>query len=751
MATLPDVAGSSRAPTPQPAGGVASFEPVNWRQVGMVGGILSSAGADVDRASRIVEQTNDQQDAITARAAANQLDQARVAAEFDPQSGFRNAKEGQAVGKPFVDAYTQRWQQSIQSIRDGLQNDNQRRMFDQHADVQGLQFRQALLQHQSIETDKFNDATDDNTIKLALQEAATRPTDELSFQTQLAKINGTVDAFTQRKGLPKAASDQLRSTYFDAAYTSRISSIMHGIPGAVDSDPYTAEKMFMQVRDQLQPHTQVTLGYQVQQAVKQVQQRDIAHALVYGHSVTDPRSLYSAIGDSKPLAAVIQDNESGGKRFDAAGNLLTSDKGAQGEMQVLPETARNPGFGVTPAKDDSPEELARVGRDYVGAMTARYQDPALVLAAYNAGPGQVDKWIAQYGDPRTGTISRDEWLQKVPFAETRDYVTKGLAKLGSASESPSGAPMATLTAREMKTQLPALVQQAQQLWTRMYPNDPMGADAVGARVAAYGNQVLAGVTAQEQGAQDTVTRMLVGGAKTIDDITGTAEGRTAWQSLTPETQLRVMDRLKQGDQKLDQQGFNIYYAMLGKAGNDPEGFVGEDLSKLYGQIPDHLLLQLSTMQKSVASRDIKQQQKDLAWNRSRTEIADIVNAAGLDQHAKPGTPKADALNRFYGQYLEAMQNWHDQNGNKWPDTKQSRTLASGLLAQGKERVDSSFLPDSSKRFYEADQSKFYVPLPSPSSTEYKNLAQQFRSAMGRDPQGSELQEMYTKYRLSGGK
>lgn len=97
-----------------------------------------------------------------------------------------------------------------------------------------------------------------------------------------------------------------------------------------------------------------------------------------------------------------------------------SSKGAEGLMQTLPTTQKDPGYGVAPVKDNSPEEKARVGHDYLKAMHAQYKDPNLALMAYNWGPGNVNKWIKE-GAP----------LNAVP-AETKDYlgkITKNYQKL----------------------------------------------------------------------------------------------------------------------------------------------------------------------------------------------------------------------------------------------------------------------------------------------------------------------------------
>jgi hypothetical protein len=98
-----------------------------------------------------------------------------------------------------------------------------------------------------------------------------------------------------------------------------------------------------------------------------------------------------------PVAAVAQ-VESGNRDYNADGSPVTSPAGAKYKMQVLPSTAANPGFGVTPAANDSAAEYDRVGTDYLAALQRHYGSLAPALAAYNAGPGTVDKALAS-GSP----------------------------------------------------------------------------------------------------------------------------------------------------------------------------------------------------------------------------------------------------------------------------------------------------------------------------------------------------------------
>lgn len=111
---------------------------------------------------------------------------------------------------------------------------------------------------------------------------------------------------------------------------------------------------------------------------------------------------------------IVAQNESGNRDYDRAGNIITSSAGAMGRMQTMPGTLRDPGFGVAPARNNSPEEMARVGHDYLDAMYSRYGNVDQALAAYNWGPGNLDAALKKYGS---------DWYRYAP-AETQQYIRK---------------------------------------------------------------------------------------------------------------------------------------------------------------------------------------------------------------------------------------------------------------------------------------------------------------------------------------
>jgi soluble lytic murein transglycosylase len=109
--------------------------------------------------------------------------------------------------------------------------------------------------------------------------------------------------------------------------------------------------------------------------------------------------------------------------------------GARGLMQLMPATAA----GVA-TKLQLPFSLARLstdgtynltlGRSYLENLIDDFGGSyALAIAAYNAGPGRVRQWLHDFGDPRGPDIGMVDWIEMIPFNETRTYVQRVLENL----------------------------------------------------------------------------------------------------------------------------------------------------------------------------------------------------------------------------------------------------------------------------------------------------------------------------------
>jgi len=108
-----------------------------------------------------------------------------------------------------------------------------------------------------------------------------------------------------------------------------------------------------------------------------------------------------------------------------------SHAGARGLMQLMPGTAREEAgkAGLTymsASLTADPSYNLRLGSNHFERLYARYGSYPLAIAAYNAGPGNVNKWLSQNGDPRTGAVSWIDWIEQIPFFETKNYVQRVL-------------------------------------------------------------------------------------------------------------------------------------------------------------------------------------------------------------------------------------------------------------------------------------------------------------------------------------
>ena len=109
----------------------------------------------------------------------------------------------------------------------------------------------------------------------------------------------------------------------------------------------------------------------------------------------------------------------------------TSRTGARGLMQLMPATAKEQagriGLSYDPARLAEIDYNVMIGSAFFDRMLNYYGgNYVLAIASYNAGPGNVNKFIKANGDPRLPGIDVVDWIEKIPFAETRGYVQKVL-------------------------------------------------------------------------------------------------------------------------------------------------------------------------------------------------------------------------------------------------------------------------------------------------------------------------------------
>ena len=108
---------------------------------------------------------------------------------------------------------------------------------------------------------------------------------------------------------------------------------------------------------------------------------------------------------------------------------VASGVGARGMMQIMPATARSVakriGVAYDPNRLSDPDYNMRLGSAYLGHMINGFSGSyVLAAAAYNAGPGRPAAWVGFCGDPRNSQADPLDFIECIPFSETRNYVMR---------------------------------------------------------------------------------------------------------------------------------------------------------------------------------------------------------------------------------------------------------------------------------------------------------------------------------------
>ncbi len=243
--------------------------------------------------------------------------------------------------------------------------------------------------------------------------------DQFYGMLALERLGRALPAFN---AVPRTApTPQQRSAFYARPLTLAVREVARG------ADWPTAVRFFREISDQAQTEVEHVM---VADLARELGRRDLgvilgqaAHADGYGefHQIGYPL-IPTPPGSNWTMVHAITRQES---QF--AMNAV-SHAGARGLMQLMPGTAReqagkmgmsyNPGSLTTDAGYN-----LQLGNGYFARMMDYYGGSyPLAAAAYNAGPGNVNKWLRSNGDPRNGSVDWIEWIERIPLSETRGYV-----------------------------------------------------------------------------------------------------------------------------------------------------------------------------------------------------------------------------------------------------------------------------------------------------------------------------------------
>ncbi|MDG9966928.1 transglycosylase SLT domain-containing protein [Achromobacter mucicolens] len=435
----PRVSSSGLPGVRQQAGPGALAAEIGARQSQQFGQNLMAAGV---AATNIATDMQQQANQLRVDDAVNQAKEAALKLTFDPQAGYTNVKGIQALqresGQPLATEYGDMLNQQFESIAAGLGNDAQRLAFRRASQNIGLQFQEQATRYEGEQFRTYAASVREGTIANATNEIGLYYNDPQKIDQNILSIQAAVADLGRMKGLSASQIEAQTRKMTSNAHLTALSSALQKNDVAY-ADAYMRKYApQMDADDMLRVNGLLT---------KQMDARLGAAAATATVNRAMPRimptpadrlvNLVTGSGTQLPpeLTQLVAQAESGDRDLNADGSVVTSPKGAKGRMQVMDDTNRDPGYGVVPARDDSLEERARVGRDYFQAMLREYGgNLTQALAAYNAGPGNVNNALkaADKADDRAN------WMNYLPKpSETIPYVKGILAKYEAGQGAPA--------------------------------------------------------------------------------------------------------------------------------------------------------------------------------------------------------------------------------------------------------------------------------------------------------------------------
>lgn len=346
--------------------------------------------------------------------ALNKALEAEMRLAYDKDAGYTNQRGISALerasGKPLADEYDEEFGKVIESIGAGLGNDYQRQAFGQAIAKRRAQFRAGAMKHEADEFRAYTLSVREGTVATRMQQIGLNYANPEVIDEAITSIRAATYDAAKLQGMSAEWADAQARKMVSNAHKTAIAAALEKNDVAYADRYLKRYGKDMEADDLLQATGLIT------------KEMDLRVGTSAATEVMGRWAPKIVPGDMDRLTNIVMAMESGGRRYDAGGGLLESPKGAKGEMQVMDGTNRDPGYGVKPAADDSPEERARVGRDYLAAMVREYDgDVSKALAAYNWGPGNLDKAVKEHGP---------NWLQAAP-EETRSYVERGVREFGA--------------------------------------------------------------------------------------------------------------------------------------------------------------------------------------------------------------------------------------------------------------------------------------------------------------------------------
>ena len=366
--------------------------------------VLSAAG-------QVFQKSRDDADTAALIEAEAKLSNWKLNTMFNADNGVYSRKGANALD--ITNQTLPQFDQQADEIGNSLTNERQRARWNQISSGQRQSLNGELNRYEFGERQTFYEETDKASLNSAQAGAMAYYQDPEQIAYYQNKGARVIAANGQRKGLPLEAVEQNVRSFNSSIATGVVERM------TVD-DPMKAQQYFATAAEYMTPEDRLKTTELLGTAVRQQLGNEIGRSL----------ATQGDGGDAALTNLIIQAESSGDP-------TAVSPKGARGLMQLMPDTAKEMAaeLGIPYSEERltaDPNYNMALGNAYLNKIVGRYGgDKTLAIAAYNAGPGSVDKWLKKFGDPRTGEITTEEFIAKIPFKETREYTQKITGQMGA--------------------------------------------------------------------------------------------------------------------------------------------------------------------------------------------------------------------------------------------------------------------------------------------------------------------------------
>lgn len=361
------------------------------------------------------------------------------ALQYDPKVGFLNVKGEQALNRPngvsLSDEYTQKFNDHISDVAQGLGNEAQKRDYLMHAATLSTGLQRSAMAHQAQQIPDYQNSVAKGMIDTQQNTIALNPNDTQGNALRAQSIYENNRIIARNMGKSQEEADATSFKIVSGAHRVAVS-------GLIEANQYgQADKYAQDHKDAFTADDRNAVTRMVQNRQAAVASDAIAHDIVASNA---PGT------DSDRAHNILHQSEANNQQFRSDGQIVTSPKGAKGVSQIMdgtgPEAAKAAGIPWNPelfnrpmTGDKTKDQEAfdynkRLGDALFDKYVQKYGSFDKAWAAYNAGEGKnTATGLDKDGNPLPGlqpamaraAAKGTDWLSELS-PETRAYVTKNV-------------------------------------------------------------------------------------------------------------------------------------------------------------------------------------------------------------------------------------------------------------------------------------------------------------------------------------